>query len=106
MLCIISVSRYVYGNAAMTIKELFSPVIRHAELGLNMVMPYALPRRNPHSRHVIRILQFAPVFRSILTYSFHGEQVCVGHISAGEGTDGKGCGGRNGLLRGSKMTDW
>jgi hypothetical protein len=30
----------------------------------------------------------------------------VGHISAGEGTDGKGCGGRNGLLRGSKMTDW
>jgi hypothetical protein len=42
VLCIISVSRYVYGNAAMTIKELFSPVIRHAELGLNMVMPYTL----------------------------------------------------------------
>ena len=36
----------------------------------------------------------------------NGAPVCVGHINAGEGTDGKGCGGRNGLLRGSKMTDW
>jgi hypothetical protein len=33
---------YVYGNAAMTIDELFAPVTRHAELGINMIMPYAL----------------------------------------------------------------
>ena len=33
---------YVYGHAGMSLDALFAPVARHAQLGINMVMPYAL----------------------------------------------------------------
>ena len=37
---------YVYGSAAMSVETMFQPVRRQAELGVNLIMQYALGSRN------------------------------------------------------------
>eukprot|EP01047_Picozoa_sp_COSAG01_P114224 COSAG01_NODE_42903_length_435_cov_1.148810_1_plen_106_part_01 len=37
---------YVYGSAVMSVETMFKPVRRQAELGIDMIMPYALSSLN------------------------------------------------------------